>query len=441
VSTQEPVSIEDRVRTATRAGATLVRDIGPMAAEPEKVRSRRPAPLARRWGTWGIPLAAAAAVVLVALSLVAVRQFGASAPTSSAPATNAPATSAPAAVPRYYVALGEDATSYFGFRALIVGDDHTGKAIATVSTPHGMVFEGVQGASDDRTFVVMATSQTTHGAPPDTWYLLRIAPGTAHPYQLAKLPIKLPSSSPTGTAYPRPSGSPAATAYALSPDDRELAVESFSVSGNVTTLALYSVSSGAELRAWTTSSGAYDPAQPTLSWLPDGRQLAFSHLLSDGAGLQNQLRTLDVTASGTDLITTSRVLLTRPVQGPADCWTMQLTPDGGTVICGSQYAMYDTGPVTNADCANGGLEFTAYSVGTGKPLRVLYRRRGACHDGLTSVLWTDSAAKDVIGVTDIDELNQGGKQTDQLGVIAGGHIRLLTLPKSVSPADYGNIAF
>jgi len=41
VSTEEPLSIEDRVRAATRAGATLVRDIGPMIAEPEKVRIRR----------------------------------------------------------------------------------------------------------------------------------------------------------------------------------------------------------------------------------------------------------------------------------------------------------------------------------------------------------------------------------------------------------------
>jgi hypothetical protein len=435
VSTEEPMSIEDRVRTATQAGATLVRDIGPLAA-PDPVRlRRRPAPTARPWRTWGIPLAAAA-VVLVALSLVAVRQFG-----TPAPSTGGPALTAPATVPRYYVSLGEDVTSFFGYRALIVGDDRTGKAIATVSPPHGMLFDGVQGASDDRTFVVMATSQATHGAPPDTWYLLRIAPGTAHPYQLAKLPIKLPGSSPTGTGYARPSGSPTGIAYALSPDDRELAVESFSITGNVITLALYSVSSGAELRAWTTSRFTFDLAQLTLSWLSDGRQLAFSYQPHEGAGLQNQLRTLDVTASGTDLMTASRVLLTRPVQGPADCWTMYLTPDGGTVICGSQYALYDTGPVSNADCANGGLELTAYSVGTGKPVRVLYRYRGACHDGLSSVLWTDFAAKDVIGVTEIDVLIQGGKQTDQLGVITGGHIRLLKLPESVSPADYGTVAF
>ena len=65
MSTEERMSIEDRVRAATRAGATLVRDIGPMIAEPEKVRfRRRPARPLRRLLSWGIPLAAAAAVVL-----------------------------------------------------------------------------------------------------------------------------------------------------------------------------------------------------------------------------------------------------------------------------------------------------------------------------------------------------------------------------------------
>ena len=33
MSTEDPMSIEDRVRTATRAGATLVRDIGPRSEE------------------------------------------------------------------------------------------------------------------------------------------------------------------------------------------------------------------------------------------------------------------------------------------------------------------------------------------------------------------------------------------------------------------------
>ena len=245
MSTEEPLSIEDRVRTATRAGATLVRDIHPLAAPDRVPLRRRPAPAARRWLAWGIPLAAAAAVVLVALSLVAVRKLSAPAPSASQPAT------APATVPRYYVALDYEQSNYTatdstGSGALIVGDDVTGKAIATVNPPHGMHFDSVMGASDDRTFVVMASLHNTPGSAsaPYTWYLLRIAPGTAHPYQLNKLSIKLPVNVPNGFAY------------ALSPDDRELAVESegyFSNSAARITLGIYSVSSGAELRAWSTS--------------------------------------------------------------------------------------------------------------------------------------------------------------------------------------------
>ena len=88
-----------------------------------------------------------------------------------------------------------------------------GKAIATVRPPHGVRFDSVQGASDDRTFVVEGDS--VEPAPRhrgDTWYLLRIAPGTARPYELTKLPVKLPIV--------------ADLCYALSPDGRELAVES-----------------------------------------------------------------------------------------------------------------------------------------------------------------------------------------------------------------------
>jgi hypothetical protein len=436
VSTEEPMSIEDRIRTATRAGATLVRDIGPMAA-PEPAR-RRPAPAARRWGTWGIPLAAAAAVVLVAVSLVAVRQFGASAPST----TTGPGTSAPSTVPRYYAVLDEAQTGWTGTPdsgALIVGDDHTGEVIDTIRPPHGLHFVTLQGTSDDRTFVVLAANQA-QPAPDYALYLLRIAPGTRHPYQLTKLSIKLPGSHPV--------------AYALSPDDRELAVESepsiASVGnvGNIVTLGIYSVSSGAKLRAWTADAYiASGPGQDTLSWLADGRQLVFSafqpgHNLSSPY-LQNQLRTLDVTGSGTDLMTASRALLTvkTPISSPSDCWAMHVTPDGGTVICGTQYALYTGGAGTSAGCANGGLEFTAYSVRTGKPVRVMYQYPGTCSDGQTFVLWTDTSARSIIGATEVNLTQESGKQSGQLGVISDGRIRLLKLPKSVSPTDYGTIAF
>ena len=43
MSTEEPMSIEDRIRTATRAGATLIRDIRPLGRRPEQVASPSPA--------------------------------------------------------------------------------------------------------------------------------------------------------------------------------------------------------------------------------------------------------------------------------------------------------------------------------------------------------------------------------------------------------------
>jgi hypothetical protein len=432
VSTEEPMSIEDRIRTATRAGATLVRDIGPLAA-PDRVRfRRRPAPAARRWGTWGIPLAAAAAVVLVAVGLVAVRQFGASAPANGGPATNGSATT----VPRYYVALDEAGTEvdgYTGTGNLIVGDDHAGHAIATVTPPHGLQFDRVQGASDDRTFVVLATSAKDSVTGPEMWYLLRIAPGTAHPYQLSKLPIKLPGSSSV------------VLDYALSPDDRELAIESIggeSSTGETDTIALYSMSSGAELRAWTASKFSPGHAAGTLSWLSNGRQLAFTEI-PPGAGQVVQLRTLDVTGSGTDLRTASRAVLTlrSPDSSPSSCWSIHLAPDGGTVVCGTQYALVNGGPGTNAGCANGGLEFNAYSVRTGKPIRVIYQYRGACHNGISAVLWMNASGTEIIGATQTDVADQGGKHAGQVGVMTGGHIRVLKLPKSVPSDYYGIIAF
>ncbi len=264
------------------------------------------------------------------------------------------------------------------------------------------------------------------------WYLLRIAPGTAHPYQLSKLPIKLPGSS---------SG---ALDYALSPDDRELAIESLggeSSTGETDTIALYSMSSGAELRAWTASKFSPGHAAGTLSWLSSGRQLAFTDI-PPGAGQLLQLRTLDVTGSGTDLRTASRVELTlkSPDSSPSSCFSIHLAPDGGTVVCGTQYALVD-GAGTNAGCANGGLEFTAYSVRTGKPVRVVYQYRGACHNGISTVLWMNASGTEIIGATQTDVANQGGQHAGQVGVMTGGHIRLLKLPKSVPSDYYGIIAF
>jgi hypothetical protein len=424
VSTEDQMSIEDRVRTATRAGASLIRDVRPLGA-PAPVRlRRRPGPAPRRWVNWGVPLAAAAAVAAIALTLVAVRQTG-------TPAAGGSGTAAPATVPRYYAASTYDArTGRNG--PLIVGDDLTGKVIDAVSTPPGVTFTSVHGMPDDRTFVVQAVvdAKPAH-SPTFAWYLLQIAPGGAHPYQLTKLPIKLPGNNP------------AVLAYALSPDGRQLAVESMPGTSpdDVIRLGIYSVSSGAELRAWTT------PTQITpavgggiLTWLSGGRRLVFGASESTASSAYSQLRVLDVTGTGTSLMADSRAVLTVNNSGASTCLSLRITPDGKAAICATQYD-FVTGGGSNAGCANGGLRFTAFPLPAARPSRVLYQYRGACHNGESFTLWTDASASSIIGATRINVDNAGGKEAVQIGVITGGRFRPLNIAKSVPPANYANLGF
>jgi hypothetical protein len=447
VSTEDQMSIEDRVRTATRAGASLIRDVRPLdAPAPARLR-RRPEPAPRRWVNWGMPLAAAAAVSAIALTLVAIRQPGIPSPAAGTSGTASPAASAsgtasptasgsgivaPATIPRYYAVPTYDAqASHPG--PLIVGDDLTGKAIDTVSPPPGLFLNTVQGTSEDGTFLVEASVNTApYGAPPYSWYMLRLAPGSARPYQLTKLPIELPGSKTF------------ALGYALSPDGQELAVESTDDSANakpVMTLAIYSVSAGAQLHAWTvpTQQITRDTAVGPLSWLSDGRHLVFSALA--GSVQDMQLRTLDVAGTGTDLMVGSQALFT--ADSSADCASLHVTPDGRTVICPTR-AGSPGAPPGSAGCAYGALRFTAFPLPdepSGKPARVLYRYPGTCHDGMSFTLWTDASASSVIGVTSINVASKGVKEAYQVGVITGGRFRPLNIAKSVPPGDYADLAF
>ena len=113
------------VRAATRAYGETVTEVRPLdltaAAKPGErhVRPRRK----RRFPAWLAPVAAAAAVVALAVSLVIVR--------------NIPARPAPAAggVPRYYAALTPQGPQEFQ-NPLVVGDTLTGARLATL-TPAG----------------------------------------------------------------------------------------------------------------------------------------------------------------------------------------------------------------------------------------------------------------------------------------------------------------
>ena len=423
MSTEDQMSLEDRVRTATQAGASLIRDVRPLGA-PAPVRlRRRPRHAPRRWVNWGVPLAAAAAVVAIALTLVAVRQPG-----TPSPAASGTGTAAPATIPRYYVSVTWVATgANIGHSGpLLVGDDLTGKVIATVAPPRGIVITDVSGTADNRTFVVQDEVST---APTRlvsyVWYLLRITPGSAHPYQLTKLPVTLPH----GTGLP--------FAYALSPDGRELAVESGGSAGarRFNTLRIYSASTGAQLHAWTgpAQSGNYGN---WLSW-PSGRQLVF--LTYVGSARDLQLRTLDITGTGTDLVAGSRAVLTADNAATSACSALHITPDGRTVICDVWAGI--PGRDAPSACANGALKILAFPPVQPQHGRVLYQYPGACHHGAAFTLWTDASASSIIGVTEIGLTAPGGKEAYAIGVITGGRFRPLNIAKSIPPGDYAALVF
>ena len=112
------------VRAATRAYGETVTEVRPLdltaAAKPGEryVRLRR----RRRLAAWMAPVAAAAAVIALAISLVTLRTT----PSRPAPASGG--------VPRYYAALIPQPPQGFQNK-LAVGDTFTGARLATLTPP------------------------------------------------------------------------------------------------------------------------------------------------------------------------------------------------------------------------------------------------------------------------------------------------------------------
>ncbi|HTR90269.1 MAG TPA: hypothetical protein VMI73_00835 [Trebonia sp.] len=417
MSTDDRISIEHRVRIATRARASLVRDLRPLPAPgrfPLRHRSAPRASRSRSWLTWGVPLAAAAAIAAVALSLAAVRHD------NTLPGKPSPPAIETQGIPRYFVAIEQVPLLGSAPKALIVGDDQTGAVVATVPAPRGVTLGRVVGLADDRTFLVTGVAGDASSNWKAIWYLLRIAPGTAHPYQLTKMPGSV--------VY--------GTDFAVSPDGTELAVES-SPSLHLTKLTVVSLASGKTLRNWTTTTAIQlAPAAADLSWLSDGKHVTFGAVYTTSM----QVRTLDVTAPGADLLADSRVLVTIPLSGAGACETAQATPDGGIVACATQYNFVSqSGP--SADCPKHGPGFIAYSVRTGKPARVLYRYSKPCTSGIANTVWLDASASHVIGAVRFPSASDA-VDTGELGVITRtGGFQPVKLPKAVIPADFESMTF
>ncbi len=191
-----------------------------------------------------------------------------------------------------------------------------------------MTNAAVSGAADDRTFVVSAsTPPAVRGTNPGktpvqeaaTWYLVRISPGAAQPVRVTRLPMPaLPANADVRET-------------ALSGDGTELAVLSVKIGESRTvgaplTLQVYSVATGRLQHSWP---AGIDETQANrtpisdLSWVGDS---TVGFAVTYTPAVREEVRTLDVSASGATLLADSRVVWSQYV--PAS----RLTPEEKATI-------------------------------------------------------------------------------------------------------------
>ena len=379
---------EDLIRSTTRAIASTVREVPPLQLEAatDELGSKARAPRylrggrRRHWWSWGAPLTAAAVVVALAISLVLVKDMPNG---GTVPKNSTVSTAGPGGAPRYYVALKDvpvktkTPTAQIGSAELsvVVGDSVTGKTLATFAPPARTTFQSVTAAADDRTFVVFAVTSSTGSFLPDmkegipvdksvatltgSWYKLRLAPGTAHPASLSRLPIR-PWSWPDSSTYADPApGQIIATA--LSQSGQEIAVADYpdipaakNHTPNWHEVKVFSVATGRLLHDWTEDNAtarmetvvggtmATVPAgTPALTWIDNDRAVAFATSYDTAGTVLGTIRRLDVSgpASG-NLMADSTVIWSGTVPWnqskgcfQVDDWPPLISADGKTISC------------------------------------------------------------------------------------------------------------
>lgn len=361
---------EDRARAAMHAIAVTIHDAPPLqlgpardlapAREdmpaPDEVRAggqgprrliqRRPGGAARpgrngrdhrRWALLA-PVAAAVTVVVVAVALVIIRDI----PNGSVVPPGPTTASGPGGIPRYYVALDQLGTKTGAANALLVGDALTGKAIATFTPPAGTSFQSVSGAADDQTFVVLDVarpSNSTDAGSAYRWYEVKLAPGTAHPATLTRLPVESRFTQVVATALSG-SGQELAVAGVLS-GPRERGVE------------VFSLATGRLLHDWSTSDAtALIPASwllgasqfPLLTWIDGDRAITFTTisqapLSGPAARYKETVRRLSVGGpSSGDLMADSRVIWSASTASnsedpPCEGLPPLVSADGNAISC------------------------------------------------------------------------------------------------------------
>jgi hypothetical protein len=500
-------STEDRARAAMRAIAGTVNDAPPLqlrpAREPERAHPRpriagngprRPGTRAQgRWRPWLAPATAAAVVIALAISLVTVRDLpngGAVAKgtgsSTTGSSTTGPSTTGPAGAPRYYVALKEvteTGAAQVGTLAssIVVGDSLTGRTLATFAAPARTTFQSVEAAADDLTFVVFAVTSSAASSSylkgatlTGSWYKVSLAPGTAEPARLSRLPVTPWSWAAADNVYL--ASSPGQIyATALSQSGQELAVADIpdvaaaDKPQNWVEVKVFSVATGRLLDDWTeddptaklmTVAGASMAGVPfgtsPLTWVDGDRglTLATSHDVSDavtgtvrrlnlaGTGTVRRLKLAGPTAAS--LVANSTVVWSGTLTWndgcfSVDAWPPQLSADGSALTC-LQIEMPESTPghvdFGTVQLAPGTSTSVAPTVVYRAPIPPEKQTGGIDSD----VLWVSSSAR-----TLIVELVPGGNlsppRSADFGVVSQGKFTALRMPTSLASSSTAQIAF
>lgn len=432
------MSVEDQLRAVGRAVSDQVRDLPEldlmaMRRTRAGLRARLPR---RRPAGWLIPLAAAAAVIVMAATLVAVRTLSA----SPVEATALPAASGAAAlVPPYYAEVTRAAPGSAAPQNVTIGATATGQTLLSVKPPRGTSFADVSAAADDRAFAVSLCRLPCGDAPEATtfaWDLLRVGPGPAG-YTLHRLSVPAPDR---GT---RLSG------FALSPDGTRLAVltqrdPARAADPSRLTLRLYSVATGRPLRTWQTApelsylaitftAVPFGSAGPdSITWLADGHEVAFQAIQQEKTPADGNPQTakeiigvwrLDLSGPGTDLIAGSTQVVAITGWGNKPCTALYPAADGKSALCGTQSTLVAPNGTPNCQRLLPPAAFRAYAGPAGyyRQLYTFPRSRapkGVCVAGIARVLWASPSGSVLVG--SLATLYGPDPHAAVVGVLSGG---------------------